>query len=163
VFPPLLAPYPEVVGLFVGGCVERGVGSSFRHRAHAHNHSGDPWFGWVCVRGQRRLLTASGGLSQIVLHEVAHILTPDHGHDDVWRAKARSIGYRLPAHYQKRTAAARGPTRTGYVRGDGAKFLLEGSRGRWTLKAIGDNGLWGEAAGPYRTQREALATVGLEP
>ena len=33
-------------------------------------------------------------LRQIVLHEIAHALVGgDHGHDKVWSAKARSIGY----------------------------------------------------------------------
>ncbi|HEY5956080.1 MAG TPA: SprT-like domain-containing protein, partial [Polyangiaceae bacterium] len=27
-----------------------------------------------------------------ILHEIAHALTPGHGHDRVWQAKARSIG-----------------------------------------------------------------------
>ena len=30
---------------------------------------------------------------QIVLHEIAHALCPNHGHDKVWKAKAKEIGY----------------------------------------------------------------------
>lgn len=103
IFPPLLEPFPEVAGVFVNGCVERGIGSSFRRQAHAHNHRTDPHFGWICVRSWRRLFTASGGLSQLMLHEIAHVLTPNHGHDDTWRAKARSLGYRVRAHEEKRS------------------------------------------------------------
>lgn len=101
----LFTPYPEVVGVFVGGCVERGVGSSFRAQAHAHT-SGEHK-GWICVRSQKRLLTARGGLSQLMLHEIAHILVMQ-GHTDAWRAKCRELGYRLPARYKKKK---RGPAR----------------------------------------------------
>ena len=31
-------------------------------------------------------------LHDILLHEIAHALTPDHDHDEVWRAMAKSIG-----------------------------------------------------------------------
>jgi hypothetical protein len=94
--------YPEFKGLFVGGCVKRGIGSSFRHQAHAHNYLKDPLLGWICVRSPRRLCTASGKPSQLMLHEVAHLLCTGHGHDDLWRATARSLGYRLQAHERKR-------------------------------------------------------------
>jgi len=97
---PLMNDHPELAGVFVGGCVERGIGSRFRHQAHAHT-GGLDFPGWVCVLSRRRLFTASGGPSQLMLHELAHVLT-GHGHDDVWRAKCREVGYRIQAHERKR-------------------------------------------------------------
>jgi hypothetical protein len=103
---PLMDDYPVLRGVFVGGCIERGVGSRFRRKAHAHNHHGDRYFGWVCVLSAKRLFTASGGPSQLMLHEVAHLLVPDQGHTDRWRAQARAIGYRVQPHERKRTRTA---------------------------------------------------------
>lgn len=94
--------YPEFRALFVGGCVERGVGSSFRASAHAHNDPVDEFRGWICIRSEHRLYTASGTPSQLMLHELAHLIAP-RTHHDRWRATARELGYRLPAQYQKRT------------------------------------------------------------
>lgn len=99
---PEFADYPEFKGLFVGGCVERGVGSRFRSQAHAHDRGG-AHEGWICVLSPKRLYTASGGVSQLMLHELAHLLAPG-GHNDKWRAQARALGYRLPARYQKSTS-----------------------------------------------------------
>ncbi len=31
-------------------------------------------------------------MKEVMLHEIAHALEPRHGHDSVWRKKARSIG-----------------------------------------------------------------------
>ena len=78
--PEALKPY-GVKGIFVGGCVLRGEGSSFRAKAHAHaiipgtrNYYGDGKFlGWVCVRSAQRLFTSSGKISQLLWHETAHI------------------------------------------------------------------------------------------
>lgn len=109
---------PEVKGIFIGGCVDRGIGSSFRAQAHAHNHRENPHFGWLCVRAYRRLgvveeLPRDDGRIEVVIHkpsrllwhEYAHILTPGHGHDDTWRRKMKELGQPLEKRYQKLVAA----------------------------------------------------------
>ena len=110
-------------GVFVGGCVSRGDGSSFRAKAHAHNEpyikvgneivkdeQGNPklrkHFGWICVRSAKRLYTRPGQPSNLMWHEMAHILTPGHAHDDVWRKKAREFGVHIGKRYEKQRRPA---------------------------------------------------------
>jgi len=99
---------PFLVGVFVGGCVARGDGSSFRACAHAHVHKGDKNLGWICVRSQRRLYTRPGQPSMLMIHELAHILTGQ-GHTDTWRDKVRELGGRITRRYKKRPSV--GPAR----------------------------------------------------
>ena len=98
--------WSEVKGIFVGGCVKRGVGSSFRAKAHAHNMKTDKFFGWICVRSLKRVGEIQGKTivkpSRLLRHEYAHILTPDHYHDDIWRSKMGELGQTIPKQYEKK-------------------------------------------------------------
>jgi hypothetical protein len=98
--------WPEVKGVFIGGCVQRGVGSSFRAKAHAHNEKTDPYFGWICLRSIKRAGEVKGNVittpSQLLWHEYAHILTPNHFHDDAWRKKMKELGQPIQKQYQKK-------------------------------------------------------------
>lgn len=76
--------FPEVKGIFAGGCVERGEGSRFRAKAHAHTIGVKK--GWICVLSAKRLT-----LRALMLHEAAHVIT-GLGHVDKWREKVLEIG-----------------------------------------------------------------------
>lgn len=83
-----LAP-ERLVGVFVGGCVKRGDGSSFRAKAHAHSEGEHT--GWICYRSIKRI-----NHRELAIHELAHVLTGE-GHTDVWRAKVLELGGTLDA------------------------------------------------------------------
>lgn len=76
--------HTELRGVFVGGCVERGVGSRFRAKAHAHTSGGHR--GWICFLSSRWL-----GERLIWLHELAHVVTRE-GHTRRWREFLLQIG-----------------------------------------------------------------------
>jgi|SRR5579885_1644468 len=76
--------HPEVKGVFVGGCVARGIGSRFRAKAHAHTHG--PYQGWVCFLSDKWL-----SCRELCKHELAHVVTKD-GHTKRWRDYLLQIG-----------------------------------------------------------------------
>lgn len=82
-------------------------------RAHAHNMDKTKCqrehFGWICLRSPKRLRTANGNPSRTMLHELAHILTPNHWHDDVWRSKMKELRQPIPDQYRKRPRAKKPP------------------------------------------------------
>lgn len=88
-WPPELLRSMAVKGVFVGGCVTRGVGSSFRAKAHAHCHGSHA--GWLCFRRADRLRCR-----ELVIHELAHLVAGA-GHTDAWRAAVIKLGGTLDA------------------------------------------------------------------
>jgi hypothetical protein len=86
-----LVEHPELRGVFVGGCVDRGVGSRFRAKAHAHTHGEHR--GWICFLSANWL-----HLRLMWLHELAHVVTRE-GHTARWRAFLLQIGGTLDKVY----------------------------------------------------------------
>jgi hypothetical protein len=74
-------------GIFVGGCIERKEGSSFRRKAHAHTSKEDPYFGYICVRSAKRLYKKDGRPSRLLIHEIAHFFTPKEYHSKRFHKK----------------------------------------------------------------------------
>src|SRR5262245_22417040 len=80
----LVLAHPATAGVFAGGCVERGIGSSFRSMAHAHTHGAHK--GWLCLRTARHAMNRT-----LLLHELAHLIAGK-GHDNRWRAALLALG-----------------------------------------------------------------------
>ena len=81
---PQVLKHPEVIGVFVGGCVSNSKCDD--HRAHAHIGSSDPYQGWICFMDPHYM-----GNELICLHELAHILTLQ-WHTPLWRKTLLAIG-----------------------------------------------------------------------
>jgi hypothetical protein len=86
---------PDVIGVYVGGCIETGLGSI---KANAHTHIGtiDPHRGWVCFQHPENLANANTRM-----HELAHIRTGA-GHADKWRVEMTRLGQPISPRYQRR-------------------------------------------------------------
>ena len=94
--------HPKLHTVFTGGCIERGEGSRFRAKAHAHCRKGDPYQGTICFLSHKRLMQRKLGL-----HELAHIIG-ECGHTDKFRAICKELGVSIQAgqglkSYEKRT------------------------------------------------------------
>ena len=105
--------------IFIGGCIERGVGSSFRASAHAHNNKKSDRFGCLCFRSIKKLgeydvvenldgttdiiITKPG---QLLMHEYAHLLAPNQGHNKTWLNRLRELGGRTKK-YENRWKSCR--------------------------------------------------------
>jgi hypothetical protein len=102
VYDPRLERYPQVKGIYVGGCIDRGEGSCFRASAHAHCFPGNLNFGWICIRSRHKIYNSKGEFSRLLIHEIAHIVSRS-GHNDKWRETVHSLGGAITARYIKRS------------------------------------------------------------
>ena len=111
---PEFTAYPQFRGLFVGGCVKRGDGSSFRRKAHAH-FKGDRQ-GWICVRSAKRLRNPKGEPSLLMWHELTHLVSAQ-GHTAKFERVMRELcGRSHIAGYRKRIKERREATKNEPVR-----------------------------------------------
>lgn len=87
-------PDHVVWGVFVGGCVDERLSSSIweSSRAHAHNYTKDPWFGWVCIVKWEDTLTRNGKPTDILIHEIAHLMCPNQLHSPKWKRTVVRMG-----------------------------------------------------------------------
>ena len=80
---------PEVVGVFIDGCVQHAgcVQNDFcNDAAHAHMSPSDPFEGWICFLKPNAISD-----NMLCLHELAHIITKHH-HDAFWRRALLKLG-----------------------------------------------------------------------
>ncbi len=96
---PVPADMPNTKHIFLGGCVQEGVGSrvggDMSVWAHAHCSPEDPRYGWVCFEHPEDFEDTN-----LRLHEDAHIETGG-GHDDKWRAALRAKGGVVLPQYEE--------------------------------------------------------------
>ena len=116
--------------IFIGGCFERGVGSSFRAMGHAHNMTTKPaWkanFGWICLRaikrlGEHEIIDNKDGTvdvrvikpSHTLKHEYAHILAPNQGHTETWAKRLKELGANTKEYRRRYAWGNKYSTKTG--------------------------------------------------
>ena len=88
---------PDVVGVYVGGCINTGLGTLRGNAdAHAHVSPRDRYRGWVCFQHPDDLKDKATRM-----HELAHIRTGQ-GHTDKWRAEMARLGQPIPRSNQRR-------------------------------------------------------------
>ena len=94
--------YPElgcVWGIYLGdGCVSGANPLEWqRIDAHAHSHEDDEWRGWICIASPRDVRTPKGKPTQLLWHEVAHILARNGAHGTKWRDILIGLGCKAEA------------------------------------------------------------------
>ncbi len=102
-FKELQGEYPQLKGVFVGGCIAKGEGSSFRAKAHAHTQENDPYKGWICVRSLKRVyIKGTKKASMLIRHELAHLLVkPYYYHNKQWQKTYKRLNKEINEIYKK--------------------------------------------------------------
>ena len=97
---------PEVVwGVYAGDCIADEHWHDPKHVIEGHAHVKGPWRGWICIPSPSRVLTRTGRPSQLLLHEVAHLMVGTIDHGVAWRNALRTIGGGAEARRYERNPA----------------------------------------------------------
>ena len=88
-------PDSVIRGIFVGSCVdERNAWGCWEGASsHAHNHTTNAWYGWICVLNPKDVLTPSGKMTAALAHEIAHLLCPNSLHSRAWKVAITRMGF----------------------------------------------------------------------
>jgi hypothetical protein len=89
---PAVLQRAEVRGIFIGGCVARGIGFWIGAKAHAHNRLWDRNYGWICFMSAKRLTSV-----ELCQHELAHLIAGEGSHTRRWREFLLDLGGTLNA------------------------------------------------------------------
>lgn len=81
---------PEVRGVYLYGCVERGPASNIARSAHAHTSG--PYRRWICFKGKPPMENR-----ETILHELAHVISGE-GHTKRFRAVLVELGGTLTGY-----------------------------------------------------------------
>ena len=96
----------EIWGIYVGdGCVT-GQDPLEWLEVDAHAHVLDEWNGWICIANPAKVVTPNGNPTQLVLHELAHILCKKPGHGKKWYDTICRLGAKHEGkkYYKTRTS-----------------------------------------------------------
>jgi hypothetical protein len=88
-------PDGVIWGVFVGGCIDERNGwrEWTVNQSHAHSHSKDAWFGWICIENPKHVLTPQGKITNTLAHEIAHMMVPNQGHTPKWKREIIKMGF----------------------------------------------------------------------
>lgn len=88
-------PDGVIRGIYVGGCVhERDSWSVWDGASsHAHNHTKNEFYGWICILSPKDVLTPSGKMAAGLAHEIAHLLVPNVLHTRAWKVQITKMGF----------------------------------------------------------------------
>jgi len=100
---------PGVAGIFLGGCILTGPGTSLHRNCRvggvlAHAHIGScSERGWICYSNPNHWSDPDHQSTK--WHEYAHILA-NRGHDERWRKAMERLNQPIPGYYLRRTRKA---------------------------------------------------------
>ena len=83
--------FPQFKGVSVGKCIATRQPLDKDDMAHSHDSPNDQHRGWICVNEKQNIYSKNGGASNVMKHELAHIVT-DHGHDKIFKKVLNKIG-----------------------------------------------------------------------
>jgi|ERR1035438_2599028 hypothetical protein len=88
-------PDGVIRAIYVGACIHEKDSWSVWEGAssHAHNHTQNEFYGWICILDPKDVLTPTGKMTAALAHEIAHLLCPNSLHGRKWKREITKMGY----------------------------------------------------------------------